>query len=119
MVVTVNVAVAVVGPKPVEFQILLLSQFFRKHLLRPDHMIVAGVAVVVVAVAVVTVVMSVRFIDLLVDRRRTGSRVVVVAFVTETRIGSETDYENGHNQQEGPDLGTARRHWCFRKGVFV
>lgn len=80
-------------------------------------MIVAGVAVV--AVAVVTVVMSVRFIDLLVDRRRTGSRVVVVALVTETRIGSETDYENGNNQQEGPDLGSARRHWCFRKGVFA
>lgn len=112
MVVTVNVAV--VGPKPVEFQILLLRQFFRKHLLRPEHMIVV---VIVVAVAVVTVVMSVRFIELLVDRRRTGSRVVVVALVTETQIGSETDYQKGQNQQEGPDLGTARRHWCFRKGV--
>lgn len=113
MVVTVNV----VGPKPVEFQILLLRQFFRKHLLRPEHMIV--VVVVVIVVAVVTAVMSVRFIELLVDRRRTGSRVVVVALVTETQIGSETDYQKGQNQQEGPDLGTARRHWCFRKGVIV
>ena len=65
----VTVIVALVGPKPVQYQIIILSQFLRQ-LPQIGYLLLT----MMVVVSVITVVMS----RSLMGRRRTGSRVVAL-----------------------------------------